>query len=216
MRSFNPLVRLGRACLSVRKTRSTVWKWGWWNAREGGGGMARDPLGRPEEAIRRLYAYVAYRIGPGPEAEDVVSETIERALRYRESYDERKGSSSAWLAGIASRVIVDSGREASHRVDARPDEELTSIDDFSSASLRRLHLQSGMELLDERSRDLLALRYGADLKAREIAELMEMKTNAVEVALTRAVGRLRAILEEDTELPQRDREGDAAVRPTPT
>ena len=68
--------------------------------------MPGDPLAQPEQAIRRLYGYVAYRIGPGPDAEDVVSETVERALRYRDSYDDRKGSNAAWLATIASHVIA--------------------------------------------------------------------------------------------------------------
>ncbi len=69
--------------------------------------MASDPLAHPEEAIRRLYGYVAYRIGPGPDAEDVVSATIERALEYRSSYDPRRGTPAAWLAGIANRCIAD-------------------------------------------------------------------------------------------------------------
>src|SRR5436190_13199498 len=40
--------------------------------------MSNDPLADPEPLIRRIYAYVAYRIGDGPDAEDVTSATIER------------------------------------------------------------------------------------------------------------------------------------------
>ena len=65
--------------------------------------MAPDPLDRPEEAIRRVYAYVAYRIGDGPDAEDVTSETFERALRYRDSYRSSKGEPVGRLIGIARR-----------------------------------------------------------------------------------------------------------------
>ena len=156
--------------------------------------MARDPLAQPEEAIKRLYAYVAYRIGPGPEAEDIVSETIERALRYRKSYDHRKGSPAAWLAGIASRVIADQARASPQSTGLdRPIDPV--LDDFSAASLQRLNLMSAITAIDERSRELLALRYGADLRAREIAELLNLRTNTVEVALTRALQRLRAVME---------------------
>ena len=42
-----------------------------------------DPLANPEPLIRRVYSYVAYRVGAGPEAEDITSETFERALRYK-------------------------------------------------------------------------------------------------------------------------------------
>ncbi|HZR94850.1 MAG TPA: sigma-70 family RNA polymerase sigma factor, partial [Gaiellaceae bacterium] len=51
--------------------------------------------------------------------------------------------------------------------------------------------------LDERDRDLLALRYGSDLSARQIGEILDMKTNAVEVALHRALKTLRALLQDD-------------------
>jgi Sigma-70 region 2 len=41
-----------------------------------------DPLAQPEPLIRRVYAYAAYRLGDGQDAEDVTSETFARALRY--------------------------------------------------------------------------------------------------------------------------------------
>ena len=54
--------------------------------------MARkDPLADPAPLIRRVYSYVAYRIGDGPDAEDLTSEVFERALKYRESYDPDRG-----------------------------------------------------------------------------------------------------------------------------
>jgi RNA polymerase sigma-70 factor (ECF subfamily) len=158
--------------------------------------VARDPLAQPEEAIRRLYGYVAYRIGPGPEAEDVVSETLERALRYRDSYDHKKGSPSAWLAAIASRVIVDASRRR-EAVELRADTSDEPIEDFSALALDRLMLRRCVALLDDRSRELIALRYGADLKAREIAAIIGMETNAVEVALSRSLKRLRGLLEDE-------------------
>ena len=39
----------------------------------------------------------------------------------------------------------------------------------------------------ERDRELIALRYGADLTARQIADLLDLRTNAVGVALHRAL-----------------------------
>ena len=68
-----------------------------------------------------------------------------------------------------------------------------------SSRLRRRHLRTTRRLdvrqavlsLDERSRELIALRYGADLTARQIAEILGERTNTVEVALHRALARLR-------------------------
>src|SRR5579862_9618160 len=65
----------------------------------------RDPLENPEPLIRRVYAYIAYRIGDGADAEDVTSATFERALRYRDTYDARRGQPVAWLLGIAGRCL---------------------------------------------------------------------------------------------------------------
>jgi DNA-directed RNA polymerase specialized sigma24 family protein len=51
----------------------------------------RDPFANAPELIRRIYSYVAYRVGDGADAEDVTSEVFERALRYRKSYDSSRG-----------------------------------------------------------------------------------------------------------------------------
>ena len=148
-----------------------------------------DPLRNPEPLIRRVYAYVAYRLGDGPDAEDVTSETFERALRYRGSFDPSKGPPVAWLIGIARRCIDDA---LSARVQAGAEaDDVAAPTDLELETVRRIDLRKAMAALDERDRELLALRYGADLKARQIAELLDLKTNAVEVALHRALTRLR-------------------------
>src|SRR5436309_12138352 len=69
--------------------------------------FSRDPLANPEPLIRRVYAYAAYRLGDGPDAEDATSDAFERALRYRSSFDPRKGTASAWMIGIARRSVDD-------------------------------------------------------------------------------------------------------------
>jgi RNA polymerase sigma-70 factor (ECF subfamily) len=154
--------------------------------------LRSDPLANPEPLIRRVYAFVAYRLGDGPDAEDVTSETFERALRYRESYDRRKGEPLTWLIGIARRCIDDTLAKRIPLADA-PDIEAPG--DLAGDALRRLELAEALSALSEHDRELLALRYGADLSAREIAELLEQKTNAVEVALHRALERLRRQLD---------------------
>ncbi len=153
--------------------------------------FSRDPLADPEPLIRRVYAYVAYRLGDGPEAEDVTSDVFERAVRYRSSYIRSKGSPEAWLVGIARRTL--DGRtpvpEPVADLPEAPDPVL-----LEEIAPRRLDLQAALATLEPRDRDLLALRYGADLTARQIAELLELRPNAVEVALHRALARLRARL----------------------
>jgi RNA polymerase sigma-70 factor (ECF subfamily) len=143
--------------------------------------------------VRRVYAYVAYRLGDGPDAEDVTSDVFERALRYRESYDSRKSEPIAWLIGIARRCIVDAAATRAEPVADPPAEAAPG--DLEDEAVRRLTLRNAVVGLDARDQELIALRYGADLTARQIAEQLGLRTNAVEVALHRALERLRAALE---------------------
>lgn len=154
----------------------------------------RDPLADPAPLVRRVYAYVAYRLGDGPDAEDVTSEVFERALRYRESYDPRKGDPAAWLIGIARRCVAGAALSSKSREPSVHD--VREEPDPAAPAVERLTVRAAVASLDERDRELIALRYGADLTARQIAETLEMRTNAVEVALHRALGRLREILGE--------------------
>jgi RNA polymerase sigma-70 factor (ECF subfamily) len=153
----------------------------------------RDPLAQPAPLIRRVYAYVAYRVGDGPDAEDITSETFERALRYRESFDARRGEPAAWLIGIARRCIADRALMPDRVAVAAPD----AVDDgHEDEALRSIELQRALAQLNERDREILALRYGADMTVRDIAAAMELRTNTVEVALHRALSRLRGELDD--------------------
>ena len=150
--------------------------------------FSRDPLANPEPLIRRVYAYAAYRLGDGPDAEDATSDAFERALRYRDSYDRRKGEPAAWLIGIARRCV---DQVVAERLPLADPPEVAGPLDVEQQTLTRLELTRALGDLSDGDRELIALRYGADLSARQIAELLESRTNTIEVALHRALERLR-------------------------
>jgi RNA polymerase sigma-70 factor (ECF subfamily) len=152
-----------------------------------------DPLADPAPLIRRVYGYAAYRLGDGADAEDATSDAFERALRYRSSFDPSRGNATAWLIGIARRTVDDILAKRSKLV-AEP----TEIAAVEQDSALKLDLAQALRQLDQRDRELVSLRYGADLTARQIGEQLEMRTNAVEVALHRALARLRTYLEDGT------------------
>jgi RNA polymerase sigma-70 factor (ECF subfamily) len=156
--------------------------------------VRRDPFSDPERLIRRVYAYVAYRIGDGADAEDVTSEAFARALRYRESFDPSKGDAVAWLIGIARRCIAAHMADREQPVEEVP--EQPAAGDLAGDAVRRLELARAVATLDARDRELVALRYGADLTAKQIGDLLGMRVNTVEVALHRVLRRLRGELEE--------------------
>jgi RNA polymerase sigma-70 factor (ECF subfamily) len=154
-----------------------------------------DPLADPEDLLRRTYAYVAYRLGDGPDAEDVTGEAFARAVLYRETYDPRRGRPIDWMIGIARRCVQDAVTSAP--ATAAEPQEVPVAGDLETDAIRRLELADAVRQLAPRDRELIALRYGADLKAREIAEHVGMSTNAVEVALHRVLVRLRGLLVEE-------------------
>ncbi len=157
--------------------------------------LSRDPLADPEALIRRVYAFAAYRLGDGPDAEDVTSEVFERALRYRKSYDRSKGEPVAWLLGIAQRCT--NAALAARSDDRFEIDDQADGSDVEEESLRRLMLEGALAQLGEREQELIALRFGADLTAAQIAGVLDTKTNAVEVALHRSLAKLRSILESE-------------------
>jgi RNA polymerase sigma-70 factor, ECF subfamily len=152
-----------------------------------------DPLTHPERLIQAVYAYVAYRIGPGVDADDVTSDVFERALRYRESFDPDKGTPTAWLIGIARHRLNGGHNPAAVSLDDAPDVMATT--DLETEVVRKLSLGDALSSLGDRDRELIALRYGADLSARDIAGMLSLTPNAVDVALHRAIERLRETLD---------------------
>jgi RNA polymerase sigma factor (sigma-70 family) len=157
--------------------------------------FARDPLADSDALIRRVYAYAAYRLGDGPDAEDVTSEVFERALRYRGTYDRSKGEPVAWLLGIAQRCT--SAALAARAQDRGKVVHMPDSRGFEDDSVRRLTLAAAVAQLGERDQELIGLRFGADLTAAQIARVLDARTNAIEVALHRALDRLRSILDSE-------------------
>ena len=175
--------------------------------------FSRDPLANPETLIRRVYAYAAYRLGDGPDAEDATSEAFERALRYRDSYDRTKGEPAAWLIGIARRCV---DQVLADRLPLAQVVDTEAPVDLEQQTVTRIELTRALGGLSEQDRELVALRYGADLSARQIAELLEARTNTIEVALHRALERLRRQFarEQDAEEKAEVAEG-VRIEPSP-
>jgi RNA polymerase sigma-70 factor (ECF subfamily) len=154
---------------------------------------AADPFRRAGKLTDSVYAFVAYRIGAGSAAQDVTGKVILRAWQRRSTYDPSRGTPEAWAIGIARRVLAERSALPETLVEQVPDRVDPSSE--PGRTLDRISIGDAMRQLGDRDRELLALRYGADLSARQIARLLDTEVNTVEVALSRARGRIRRILE---------------------
>lgn len=147
-----------------------------------------------EEHASKLYSFLVYRSGDRALAEDLLSETFERVLRARWRFDPRRGSERRWLYTIALNLLRDHARRAGHEgrlVQEAHAGEATSIADESAIVESRDELQRAMAKLSEQEREVLALRFGADLKVRDVAHVLREGESAVEGRIYRALRKLR-------------------------
>jgi RNA polymerase sigma-70 factor (ECF subfamily) len=79
--------------------------------------------------------------------------------------------------------------------------DIAAANDVAADALDRVELARALGKLDGRTRELIALRYGADLTTRQIGELLGLRGNTAAVALHRALQQLRRDLEEPAQAP---------------
>jgi len=147
-----------------------------------------------EDHAQPLLAFLVYRTGDRPLAEDLLAETFERVLRARRPFDPRRASEKTWLYSIALNLLRDHVRrkEAEARAVERvvtvpPDDERADFDLVEE----RDSLTRALATLSDEEREAVALRYGADLTVPEIAKLMREKLTTVEGRVYRALRKLR-------------------------
>jgi RNA polymerase sigma factor (sigma-70 family) len=152
----------------------------------------------------RIYRYVRYRVDDDVIAEDLTSEIFERAYRFLDTYDPARAAFSTWITQIAhnwvNNHLVSQQRRDQHEAVTEDDmESLPSAEASPEAqvvareAIQRLLIC--LERLVARDRQIVALRFGSDVRNKEIAELMGLKEHTVSVILLRALERLRACQE---------------------
>jgi RNA polymerase sigma-70 factor (ECF subfamily) len=152
--------------------------------------------------LPKIYNYFRFRVGDGPVAEDLTAETFEKAWRKRERYRRDLASFSTWLYTIARRVAIDHYRKQRPEIPYESAGPLTADETPEDLTLRRAdfaRLSVLLAQLEERDRELVALRYGAGLTNRAIAGLTGLTESNVGVILHRTLNKLRVGWEETNE-----------------
>jgi len=146
-----------------------------------------------EENVRQVFYFLEYRTGNWALAEDLMSETFERAYHSRQRFDPRRGSERRWLYTIALNLLRDHARRQSHEELALEHVSAGAPDSFESdfdAVGHREELYRALATLRDDEREALALRFGADLKLRDIARILGEGESAVEGRIYRAMRKL--------------------------
>jgi len=149
--------------------------------------------------LPRLYNFFRYRIGDDHAAEDLAATTFEKAWRNRHRYRHNLAAFSTWLFTIAKHVATDYFRRPN--LDTPFDAAIHLVDDETTESLveQRADFQRLSTLLaqlSDRDRELVALKYGAGLTNRAIADLTKLSESNVGTILHRITQQLRTAWEE--------------------
>jgi RNA polymerase sigma-70 factor (ECF subfamily) len=146
------------------------------------------------ERLPYVYNFFRYRVGDGPVAEDLTSVTFEKAWRARNRYRRDLGGFSTWLLAIARNVAVDHYRASRRHEPLEAAEGVASGATPEDLAERRSDLErldSLLQTLAARDRELIALKYGAGLTNRAIAQMTGLSESNVGTLLHRAVRALR-------------------------
>jgi RNA polymerase sigma-70 factor (ECF subfamily) len=176
------------------------------------------PRGESSEALARVfddhvwdvYAFAAYRLGNRADAEDVTQQTFERALKAWGRFDASRATERTWLLAIARNLVIDHHRRDRSRLAIPIGEGGVAEEDIAAAGEETAglspELAAAFDTLSVRAREVVALRFGGDLRGPEIAEMLDLKLATVQQILSRSLRKLRAELEGPEVEPSRPRQ----------
>lgn len=141
-----------------------------------------------EERYGQVVRTVALAIGDRAHAEDATQEAFMRAYRKwrRVRAMERPDS---WLVVVA----MNAARRRWRRTPALADESVTdvSVDDHSGSVVTAITVRAALDRLTDRQREVVVLRYLADLSTRDIASALGCAEGTVRATLHQSLTKLR-------------------------
>jgi RNA polymerase sigma-70 factor (ECF subfamily) len=159
--------------------------------------------------VSAVYAFFAYSVSHHV-AEELTSATFERVVRSWGRFDPARSAQRTWILTIARNLLTDHYRQQRHRVGPSLDEHpelaesrLAGGEDLAERHVTSATVKEWLSRLHPREREVLALRYGADLATADIARLLGLSEANVLQISSRALRRLR------TELSSEELSGNA-------
>jgi RNA polymerase sigma-70 factor (ECF subfamily) len=145
-----------------------------------------------------IYAYLYRRVRDAQLAEDLTGEVFVRVLQAIQSEQFWHTSFRGWLYRIAHNLLVDHYRKQPPAPMLALDEQLVAAqgdpDSALAEKLSHQDLLAAISQLTLNQQQVLVLRFGEQLAAREVAEIMGKSVGAVEVLQHRALTALRRLL----------------------
>lgn len=159
-----------------------------------------------EEHIRALRRYARALVGGSADSDDLVQETLKRALTYLPEGKEIRNL-RAYLFTMLHHVRIDHAKRAIRTRDHLPLDEMTmpSIPATQFARLECRELAEAVEMLPAEQREVLLLVCLEGMSYQETADLVGTPIGTVMSRLSRARTALRRMLSADAVTPVRRR-----------
>ena len=151
-----------------------------------------------QQAVFRL-SYLL--LGDPDDAEDIAQETFLRAWKHLRHFDATRPL-RPWLLGIASNLASNHRRSAGRYLAAltrafRNEPASVSIEEKSSQHTQANDLWKAVQTLNISDQQIVYLRYFLELSVAETSEVLQVAEGTVKSRLSRALEKLRTILQHD-------------------
>jgi len=154
-----------------------------------------------EEKYEKMARYIFVRIGNQQEAEDLASETFVRALKSLDSYQERGLPMEAWIFKIAHNLIIDYLRRASKKqmvpIDDVVIQDSANTEEAAESDIQIGKVSEALKLLPQSQREVIELRFFADLSSIEAGKVLNKKPGAVREMQRVALQSLRKTMDRE-------------------
>jgi RNA polymerase sigma factor (sigma-70 family) len=144
-----------------------------------------------EAHLDDVYRYLLYMTANPSVAEDLASETFERALDRWSRFDPRRGTAKTWLCQLARSAALDYFRAEERR--RRREERVAEPDRGTELELPEEYgpvLRQALRTLSAADREVIALRIVLEQDAQTAARVLGISPSACTTRLNRALERL--------------------------
>jgi len=150
-----------------------------------------------------VYKFFAKRLVSKELCEDLTNDVFYLCFKNYDKYDPSKASVTTWVYSIANNRIKNHYRDKKeciltddvNTVVGMPDS--TNMDGAIFLSQMKTRLSEALELLPDKERSVILLRYYSDLSSDEIAQKIGTTAGNVRVMLTRTLKKLANYFEEN-------------------
>ena len=155
-----------------------------------------------ERYVDRIYAYLLYRTGSRPDAEDLTQRVFSQALAAIADHDPAAGSAGGWLFTIAHNLLANYHRTRARRPSARLEAAAEAVDpavplEGVEAQEDARAVRRALARLSADRQHLILLKYVVGLSNAEIGRVLGKSEGAIKSLLRRTLGALRRELERD-------------------